>query len=748
MSNRRLACLRGQARHYHRGSRQGGVTAHVADLAFVRCGFRGLVKGTSFMSTFAATKAAILMVGPAFILAAANAHAQTVTCPSTGPDGPMHVTPDCEDPLYNDRTFVVDKVSEAVAPVAHTRVDGHFTAAAGKPTYKVTFYLPEREKWQGRFFQHAYPLEQPENVDDMSFALRNGAYLVNVAGVMCGCGGYRPDAAAAKIARRYASNFYRTDRRIYGYLWGGSGGGLLVAGALENTQGVWDGAVPYVMPNAASLANVNASGALSGLALSDHLAAIADAVAPGSRVAPSDGLTAEQRAILEEALALGTPLRTFEAIGPFGGSNPLLMILTAGVKEKDPTYVEDFWSKPGYEGVNPPDYLKAAIREEWATVKAVKRDKAGAVESVALDRSVSVGARPLAGISFEYWLYNADESAKIGELSGRLDGSTIWMKDTAGGKTGQLGQGIEALMHRASLGSADKVAPGLKVKVNNLNFLALHFYHRHAMPLDRDMFTYDQFRNPDGTPRYAQRSYLASPESAKGTAGGGTQTGRIQAKAIVVQSMVDGGAQPWMADLYARRVRRALGEKGFAQSFRVYFNDNAGHLDIPPQGQQGASTINYVPGLHQAVLDLSAWVETGKAPPASTQYTVRGGQVVLAATAAKRNGIQPVVDLTAGDADRLEVAVNQPVVFTGKVQAPPRAGKITSTAWWFGDSDFALVPQAVARPKPSIVARQTHAFSKPGTYFVTLWATSQRDGNISETATAVQNLARVRIVVR
>src|SRR5262249_5759369 len=171
-----------------------------------------------------------------------------------GPDGPMMVTADCEDPLYNERTFVVDKVSEATTPLTHTRVDAHFTPPAGKQTYKVTLYLPPHEKWQGRFFQHDYPLEQPENPDDGSFALGNGAYLVNVAGVVCGCGGYRPDAAAAKIAKTYALKHYQTKRRIYGYLWGGSGGGLVTSGAIENTQDVWDGAAPYVMPNAASLA--------------------------------------------------------------------------------------------------------------------------------------------------------------------------------------------------------------------------------------------------------------------------------------------------------------------------------------------------------------------------------------------------------------------------------------------------------------------------------------------------------------
>jgi hypothetical protein len=715
-------------------------TAHVREKAMAQGGGQN---GRSVIT------AGFTTMGAALALFIAPSPASAAACPSEGPDGPMTVTPDCVDPVYNDESFVVDKVSEVASPLPHTRVDAHFTPPAGKQAYKVTFYLPPRDQWRNRFFQHAYPLEQPENVEDVMFALRNGGYLVNVAGVMCGCGGYRPDAAAAKIAKRYAEDFYKTNKRIYGYLSGGSGGGLLTSGAAEHTRGVWDGIVPYVLPNAASLANVNAIGSLAGLALGDKLATIADAVAPGSRRDPAAGLAEEQRAIFTEALALGTPLATFEHVGPFGGgSNPLLMVLTGGVKENDPTYVADFWSKPGYAGANPPGYLRDAIREEWATITDVTRDAGGEVESVTLDRAPDIGSSPLAGLSFEYWLYGARGEDKLGELGGRLAGNTIWLKDEAGGKTGQLGQGIEALMKRASLGASDKVAPGQRIKVNNLNFLALHYYHRHAMPLDRDIYTYDFLRKADGSPRYPQRSYLASPESAVGTAGGGRQTGKINTKVMVVQSMVDSGAQPWMADWYAKRVRAALGPQGYADNFRIYLNDNAGHLDIPPPGAQAGTTINYVPALRQSLLDLVKWVERGAAPPASSGYTVEKGQLILAPTAARRGGLQPVVDLTAGGTDRIEVAVNETVTFKGRVEVPPGAGKVTSTAWWFGDGPFALTPRPVSSPSATVEVTQSHSYNKPGTYFVTFWATSQRGGTIDETSTAVQNLDRVRVIVR
>jgi hypothetical protein len=159
-------------------------------------------------------------------------------------DGPMLVTAESVDPVFNADNFVIDNETEMTAPSTHTKVSARFKPTSTTPEYKVTFYLPPRDQWQRRFFQHAYPLEQPENRDDIAFALANGGYLVNVKGTPRGSGGYRVDAAAAKLGKEYASRFYMFSGQIYGYLWGGSGGALQVIGAAENTTGVWDGVIP------------------------------------------------------------------------------------------------------------------------------------------------------------------------------------------------------------------------------------------------------------------------------------------------------------------------------------------------------------------------------------------------------------------------------------------------------------------------------------------------------------------------
>lgn len=43
-----------------------------------------------------------------------------------------------------------------------------------------------------------------------------------------------------------AASYYGTSRQIYGYIYGGSGGSYQTFDAIENSSGVWDGAVPFI----------------------------------------------------------------------------------------------------------------------------------------------------------------------------------------------------------------------------------------------------------------------------------------------------------------------------------------------------------------------------------------------------------------------------------------------------------------------------------------------------------------------
>lgn len=120
--------------------------------------------------------------------------------------------------------------------------------------------------------------------------------------------------------------------------------------------------------------------------------------------------------------------------------------------------------------------------------------------------------------------------------------------------------------------------------------------------------------------------------------------------------------------------------------------------------------------------------------------------MVVPARADDRLGIQPVVDLSANGARRVEVSVGQPVTFKGRIEAPPRTGKVVRVEWFTGegDPDFKEIPVTV---KEAVNVKMTHRFTKPGIYFPVLRAATQRDGNRQDIV-QVENLDRMRVVVR
>ena len=68
-------------------------------------------------------------------------------------------------------------------------------------------------------------------------------------------GAFRANAAAAQYSREVAMEMYG-GKRPYGYAFGGSGGGFRTIAGAENTEGVWDGVVPYVIGSPMSIPNV------------------------------------------------------------------------------------------------------------------------------------------------------------------------------------------------------------------------------------------------------------------------------------------------------------------------------------------------------------------------------------------------------------------------------------------------------------------------------------------------------------
>jgi hypothetical protein len=294
------------------------------------------------------------------------------------------------------------------------------------------------------------------------------------------------------------------------------------------------------------------------------------------------------------------------------------------------------------------------------------------------------------------------------------------------------------------------IKAGDDVMVDNSVYLASQTYHRHQVP-SPDFYVWDQFKAAD-QPIYPQRP-LIGPRFGGGT--GSIQTGRFTGKIIVVQCLMDEAAFPWKADWYRSLVQEKLGPR-LDDQYRLHFVDHAMHTGpwVGPGDPRPVITtriVNYMGVVQQALRDVSDWVEKGLAPPESTTYELVDGQVVVPPTAAERKGIQPVVTVRANGSERADVAVGETVEFTAVIDVPPGTGTVVSAHWDFeGDGDYSLREQfdytnsSFTRMK----LKTTYAFSEPGTYFPSLRVASHRQGNFKTRFARIQNIGRVRVVVR
>ena len=144
--------------------------------------------------------AVVAMLCASLAPARAASAAPPAECSTAGPEGPMWVTADCIDPLYNETNAVLEDPVPVSTPEPHVKVSGSFTGT----DYKFNIYLPPASSWDGRFYQHVYPFMWSENASDseIGFAFASGGYLVRTSSAPCSCAGYRVDAAVAKLARK------------------------------------------------------------------------------------------------------------------------------------------------------------------------------------------------------------------------------------------------------------------------------------------------------------------------------------------------------------------------------------------------------------------------------------------------------------------------------------------------------------------------------------------------------------------
>jgi hypothetical protein len=712
-------------------------------------------------TAFAAASSAALLAGLVSLTATAPT-CQFIGGPQfAGMEPPLAVDGSCTDPDYNEETLVIDSTEQKTLDLAdgtkltYTEVKGHFrptrtpsdlpAGISQSPTtakHGIIWQFPEKKYWRNRFFQQTYPLpiDMLNTVDSRFTFVDGGGFMV---GITPGdpAVGYRVPAAAAKLAKDYARKHYGNTRRIYGYLYGQSGGSVQAMGANEGTTGVWDGIMPVVIATDGLNTHSFMWGAHYALAVPEaKRQAIADAAAVGSGKDLYAGLTTEERAALNELLNAGFPLLALDGMQFSVGSATLL---AGPVRTLDPAYEDDFWSKPGYEGVNPPAYVAAAKVDGLATITGITRNGQGVPTAVIFDPATVPSLGSIGATGLQFYVYDSGGTARVTRgdatsLSGKLEGHTLNLDD-----------------RRTNAALLDGLSAGGKVRINNRFLLAAMFYPRHSI-LDNNP-AYDQYRNADGSPKYVQRASTGPVPvpfiNNMRSAGGRLQTGALKVKTMVIENLADGASYPYVGGLYAEKVQKAMGARAADQLFRLYYQEHAGHgvfLTTSP-GKAGTSTASVGGILHQALLDLADWAERGVAPLPSTRYRRDSmNQVVLPAKASERFGHQPMVHLTANGGERAEVAINVPVNLVGHMEMPPRAGKIVQYDWYLGGSDYTFEPATkLATPQVRVNVRRTVSFPKPGEYVLTLRTVGERDGSGgAESTTPLINIDRVRVVVR
>ncbi|WP_407309003.1 Tat pathway signal sequence domain protein [Pseudomonas sp. nanlin1] len=682
-------------------------------------------RGHGFNQRFVACRRLVFAMSLVGLSTLACAGPQPPAC-ETPPGGIIFITQDCVDPQF-DRP-VIDRREDVQSPVLTHRVSGHFEGT----DVTFSFFFPPKDQWKGRFFHKVYPLGDgsvPDRV--IKFAAESGAYTVDTVSPS----GYRANAAAAKFSKRVAGQYYGVAAsQIHGYIYGGSGGSYLTIAAAENSSGVWQGAVPFVIGVPTSIPTNFFVRAFARLVLEDKAADIADAMRPGGSGNPFAALDPTQASVLAQVTAMGVPLRGWDNYAYLLGLNDPqgLLGFASSVKGIDPGYAEDFWSKPGYLGTEQSalgNLLRRAKVDRVVSVERIDRDLAG--------KPLRLHVAGLSQIKNSAWLDFTLEGA-------RGDNRTVYGALDAA-------HGVIMLSAQNPADVLNALENGARVRVDNRWAIALTSYHRHQVPASGEFTVWDQFRNADGSPRYPQRPKEVGPIISAGVSAGASFTGKINSKMIIIANALDVDAYPWDADWYGRRLKAAEGNQ-YDAKVRVWLNDNADHLDgsVVASGtadNEFVRLIDYNGILEQAVRDVSAWVEEGIAPPRSTKYALNNGQVSLPANASARQGIQPVVKLTSRSGERISAKVGEPVTLLGDISVPASAGKIVKTQWSQTGNDGFLDAPLAHQPSETLAVHKTFIYSKPGTYYPVLRATVQREGDATTEFAQVSNLARVRVVV-
>ncbi len=394
-----------------------------------------------------------------------------------------------DDPFFGPAFVDVDEWRDT--PVRHRYVHGGFE---GTDT-RFSFYFPPAEQWRGRLLQ---PLEGGNGGHEntalgpmgatvgIAFAAAAGCYLVESNQGHFGddmrillteptVGAYRASAQSARYSWELAAEMYGAAPH-HGYVLGGSGGSARCLLCIENCPDVWQGAVPYIMGHSTSWSLGFSVQAHAARVLGARMADVIDAVEPGGSGDPFAGLSGEQREALTAMYRAGFPRGAESSFATSGYAGTFASHISA-LEKHDPTYIDDFWTVPGYMGAD--GELATSLVEEKTTVArvvtvgeiAATGDPRGRMLLMFAGSGAEATAAPAAIV-----LDGVDPAVMVGAamqfVTGEASGRRLFC-------TGAVG---DALMGGAGTGERFAgVQPGDEVIVDNREYLAYTYFHRYQV---------------------------------------------------------------------------------------------------------------------------------------------------------------------------------------------------------------------------------------------------------------------------
>lgn len=668
----------------------------------------------------------------------------------------------CQDTIFKKPYIDIDKM--ILTPVKCRYIHGGFADGT-----RFSFYFPEKKKYTGRFFQYITPFPDsetsaqayPQTDSPIGFSISHGAYFIetNEGGKLdfadkstvrdATIGAFRANAACAELSRYIAKKLYDCSRP-YGYSYGGSGGAFRTVGSIEHTQGIWDGAVPFVMGSPNAIPNVFAARMYGLRVLRDKLDDIVDAILPGGSGNPYKTLTAEQRQVLLEVTRMGFPMKAWSGWRYMDVHGFIVLYKT--LQQMDPTYFRhDFWQTPGYLGYDNPASLqrdhvqmKARIKriigqeeaEQLGLVKPMPKSDRGTADRAWASLGTNIKNKPVA--------YEIDKNVEMHTLGGDL----IVLSKNGKGERLQITKATKNYVALADVNEAKLLTylqVGDSVQVDNSDFLAVETYHRHQIP-SKDYYGWSQFRDAKDRMIYPQRPFLVGPLITMGAAGCQFD-GKINSKVILCCSVCDREAFAWQGDWYRTKVKEHLGDKA-DENFRLWYTDHATHGDV----DNPTETVSYQSTVFQALLDVSDWVERGISPSKTSNYQIHDSQVSITDEGKVRGGIQPSIIVSIDGKQRADTSIGKQVKVHVIAECPLGTGKIVDAAWCLDGKNFTQIvdlSQAKVNTDGSRVEFDTvFSFDKVGTYFPTIRLHSERKGNANTTYTRIPNIGKVRVVVK